>query len=104
MNPALLLLMRMQTLAAFRRAFRGVRTVKGAAFVVIGVAVFILWLAPVLFSAHVMPRSDPRQVRLYAPVMLLLLCVVTTFSGAGDRSISFTQGEVNFLFPGPFTR
>jgi hypothetical protein len=51
-----------------------------------------------------MPRTDPETVRLYAPVMLLLLCVLTTFSGAGDRSISFTPGEVNFLFPGPFNR
>jgi hypothetical protein len=104
MNPALLLLLRMQTLAAIRRAFRGLRTVKGATFVIIGVAMFFAWLAPVLFSAHALPRTDPRLVRLYAPVMLVLLCVLTTFSGAGDRSISFTQGEVNFLFPGPFSR
>src|SRR4029079_8412192 len=65
---------------------------------------FFVWLAPVLFSVHTMPRTDPQLVRLYAPVMLVLLCVLTTFSGAGDRSISFTQGEVNFLFPGPFNR
>jgi hypothetical protein len=104
MNPALLLLLRMQTLAAIRRAFRGLRTVKGATFVIIGVAMFFVWLAPVVFSVHTMPRTDPQLVRLYAPIMLVLLCVLTTFSGAGDRSISFTQGEVNFLFPGPFSR
>jgi hypothetical protein len=104
MNPALFLLMRMQTLAGIRRAFRGLRTVKGATFVLIGVAVFFMWLGPVLFTTRHMPRTDPALVRLYAPLMLLLLCVVTTFSGAGDRSISFTPGEVNFLFPGPFTR
>jgi hypothetical protein len=104
MNPALLLLLRMQTLAAIRRAFRGLRTVKGAMFVVIGVAMFFVWLAPVVFSVGTMPRTNPETVRLYAPVMLVLLCVLTTFSGAGDRSISFTPGEVNFLFPGPFSR
>lgn len=104
MSPALVLLMRMQTLAAIRRAFRGLRTLKGATFVIIGVAVFFMWLTPVLFSATTLPRTDPALVRLYAPLMLLLLCAVTTFSGAGDRSISFTPGEVNFLFPGPFTR
>jgi hypothetical protein len=84
--------------------FRRMRTPKGALFVVIGLIVFVLWLIPLTVSVVVAPRSDPHVVRLFAPLVMLLMCMVTLLGGGGDRSISFTPGEVNFLFPGPFTR
>jgi hypothetical protein len=104
MDPALRTLMRLQTRAAFRRALRGAKTPKGALFLVIGALVFVGWLAPTILSAHVFPKTDPHLVRLWAPLILLALCAATLIGGAGDRVISFTPGEINFLFPGPFTR
>jgi hypothetical protein len=73
-------------------------------FVLVGVVVFCAWLVPVFFTSHVARKSDPQTVRLVAPLVLLLMCGLTLAGGTGDRAISFTQGEVNFLFPGPFTR
>lgn len=104
MGPALRLLFRMQTRAAFRRVFRRMRTPKGALFAVIGLIVLVLWLIPLTASTVLAPRSDPHVVRLFAPLVILMMCVITLLGGGGDRSISFTPGEVNFLFPGPFTR
>ena len=106
-TSALVLLTRLQIRAALRRAWRRVRTPKGATFAVIGGLVFLLWLAPMLFTMRVVRKSDPDTVRLVAPVALLLLAAATLAGGGGkgaDRAISFTPAEVNFLFPGPFTR
>ncbi len=50
------------------------------------------------------PPSDPQRVRMAAPFALLAICVLTLITSAGDRAISFTPGEVDMLFPGPFTR
>lgn len=112
MASPLVLLTRMQIRAAARRAWRGMRSVKGAIFGVIGAAVFVAWLGPTLFSSHVLPRTDPANSRAIAPLALLLATVATIIgTGRGDgmgkaenRAISFTPAEVNFLFPGPFTR
>src|SRR4051812_37900697 len=110
MDRALFKLMVLQARAAVRRAVRGVRTPRGAAFFAVGVLVFGLWLGPVLFSTllHSRPeagalRTDPRKARQFMPALLLLFCVASLFS-TGDKAISFSPGEVNFLFAGPFTR
>jgi hypothetical protein len=104
MDRALRLLSKLQTRAALRRVLRGLRTPKGAVFAIVGLLVFVLWFAPVMFSAATAHRTNPEHVRLVAPLVMLVMCLVTLFGGAGDRVISFTPGEVNFLFPGPFTR
>src|SRR5215211_6979211 len=104
MNKALLLLLRLHARATVRRAVRSVRTPKGAVFVLVGVVVFFAWLVPVFVSSHFAHMSDPQTVRLVAPLVLLFMCGLTLVGGAGERAISFTQGEVNFLFPGPLTR
>jgi hypothetical protein len=104
MHSALWLLMRLQTRAALRRVTRKVRTPKGAFFVIVGALVFLLWLGPVLFSVKLGPTTNPETVRSIAPLLLLVMCILTLIGGGGDKSISFTQGEINFLFPGPFTR
>ena len=110
MDRALFKLMRLQARAAVRRALRGVRTPRGAVFFAVGIVVFGLWLGPVLLATFVGSRparavvpADPQRVREIAPALLLVFCVLSMFS-TGDKAISFTPGEVNFLFAGPFTR
>jgi len=104
MPPALLLLMRLQFRGLVRRATRGATTPRRLALFALGGLILVLWLAPGMLMSGRLTRSDPRQVRLAAPVALLGICVLTLITSAGDRAISFTPGEVDLLFPGPFTR
>jgi hypothetical protein len=94
----------LQTRALVRRLTRGVRSVKGAVLFVFGVAVVGLWLAPSVWQAHVVGRTDPRAVLDLAPVLLLASCLLTVITSGGEKAIAFSPAEVDFLFPGPFTR
>ena len=102
-HPALLKLSALQARAVFRRARRGLRTVKGALLAVLGLGIFILWLVPAAVVATQAPRVDPQLVRDFGPLALLVLTLSSALSG-GDRAIAFAPAEVNFLFAGPFTR
>src|SRR5688572_9932909 len=103
MDPALLKLMRLQSRALLRRLGRGLRTFRGAAFFALGLAVFILWIGPAVWSAS-QQRAEPAHVRAVVPLILLAVVLLSALSGAGDKAIAFTPGEVDFLFPGPFRR
>jgi Putative ABC exporter len=104
MNPALLKLMRFQARAVVRRMFRGAKTVRGAMFLIVGGAMIVLWLAASSVNAFILPRADPHLVLMYFPIGMLTLCVTTLVTTAGERAVAFFPAEVDFLFPGPFTR
>jgi hypothetical protein len=95
-------LMQLQLRGLTRRSLRGTRTLRRLAALAFGGVMFALYLAPNIF--YRLPPSDPNRVRLAAPFALLGICVLTLITSAGDRAISFTPGEVDMLFPGPFTR
>src|SRR4051812_37113700 len=103
MGP-LFTLLRLQTNATFRRLTRGMLSVKGAMFFLIGLMVVVLWVAPSIVMAMKMPRTEPGPVREAAPVLLLASCFLTLLTSGGDKAITFTPAEVEFLFPAPFTR
>ena len=105
MDRALFTLMKLQARAAMRRTVRGIRSVRGAAFFAVGLIVFALWLGPTLLSLFLVRReaADPETVRRYVPAALLLACAASLM-GTGDKALVFSPAEVNFLFPGPFTR
>jgi hypothetical protein len=103
MGP-LFVLLRLQAKAVFRRLTRGMFGVKGAVFFLIGLMVVGLWIGPSIMIAMKQPRTDPAPVRDAAPVFLLASCFLTLLTSGGDRAITFTPAEVEFLFPGPFTR
>lgn len=93
---------------------------------IVGALLFAGWLlatlVPVIHQhrmngagAHeVMPavRDRMRQrlgvtsarMREVMPLALLGICALTALTSAGDKAISFTAGEVDQLFPGPFSR
>ncbi|HEY7117258.1 MAG TPA: putative ABC exporter domain-containing protein [Tepidisphaeraceae bacterium] len=101
---ALVLLYGFQAKALGRRVTRNLRSVKGALLFIFGVAVIGLWMAPSIWQAMRMRRTDPAAVLDAAPVLLLASCILQIFSSGGEKAIAFTPGEVDFLFPGPFTR
>src|SRR4051812_7642176 len=101
---ALLVLIRLQARAFRRRSLRGVRTWRGALFLILGIIGFLVWLTTSLINAFIAKRPDPEKVRLFFPLAMLGICVSNLLSSAGDRAIAFTPAEVDFLFPGPFSR
>jgi hypothetical protein len=104
MPSALFLLLRLHFRGVIRRMLRGVRTPRGAAFLGLGILVIFAWLGPSLYRAYRMPRTDASFVRTVAPFALLGFCLGNLFASIGENAIAFTGAEVDFLFPGPFTR
>src|SRR5690348_8376049 len=100
----LVMLWSLQGRALLRRLLRGVRSVKGALLFVFGIAVVVLWLAPSVWQAHAMGRTDPQAVVGIAPALLLASCLLSVITAGGEKAIAFSPAEVDFLFPGPFTR
>jgi hypothetical protein len=104
MPPALLRLMLLQFRGLLRRTTRGARAPRLVALIIVGGLLLMVRLGPSVFLSGHFPPRDPRRVRLAAPFALLGICALTLITSAGDRAISFTPGEVDLLFPGPFTR
>jgi hypothetical protein len=111
MPLSLLKLLWLQFRGFVRRTVRGARTPRRAIFLVIGFGVVLLWLMPPLLTRIAIRGESPfdrrvsiRGFRETAPVALLGICLVTMISSAGDKAVAFTAGEVDMLFPGPYSR
>jgi hypothetical protein len=104
-SPGLWLLIGLQMRGWVRYLARNVRTVKGALLAVVGAAVLLAWLMSLLLSpAAAAGAMDPAGVRRYGPLALVGYCLLNVIFSTGERSIYFAPAEVNFLFPGPFSR
>jgi hypothetical protein len=70
----------------------------------------VLWVGSVLINAvaagqrHHRVHAAPERFRDVAPLVLLGICMISIVSSSGDKAIAFTPGEVDMLFPGPFSR
>ncbi len=104
MHRGLIKLMLLQARAVARRSFRGTRSLRGAIYLILGVSLLVLWLGPSVLNAFILPRTDPRLVRVYFPLGLLTSIVTIFASSAGERAVAFSPAEVEFLFAGPFSR
>src|SRR6185437_13189913 len=103
MNPALPKLIYLQGRGMLRRMTRGAGTARRIVFFVVGAMLFIMWLLSGVANSF-MRRSDPGRVRAVTPLAILGVCILTAITSAGDKAIAFTPGEVDQLFPGPFSR
>jgi hypothetical protein len=104
MNGALWLLIGLQLRGWLRYLIRSLGTIKGALLALVGLAVFVPWMASVLLLPRQRGSWSPEEVRYYGPGMLLLYCLINVVFSTGERSIYFPPAEVTFLFPGPFGR
>lgn len=108
MDPALRLLLWLRFRGWLRRLGRLLSTVKGILLAVFGFCLFgfCLFFGVILpmLVPEARPQVDPEAVRRYGTLGLLAYCVSILVFSTGERAISFTPAEVNFLFPGPFSR
>jgi len=102
MDRALWFLLRLRFVAWGRRVARGLRGVKGVLLVVFGFCM----LGMLVVSAVRQPRHrvDGEALRLYGTGALLAYCVMVVLTSAGEPAVTFSAAEVDFLFPGPFSR
>jgi hypothetical protein len=102
---ALWLLIGFQMRGWVRYLGRNLRTVKGALLAVVGATVILFWLLSLLLTpTEARGAMDPSGVRRYGPLALLGYCLLNVIFSTGERSIYFAPAEINFLFPGPFSR
>jgi hypothetical protein len=104
MNPALWLLIGLSLRAWLRYLLRSLRTLKGALLAGVGLAVFLPWLALLIFAPRQSNGWGGHDLREAGPALLLFYCFMNVVFSSGERAIYFPPAEVNFLFPGPFDR
>jgi len=103
MNAALWLLVKLRTKAALRKIWRTVQRPKGLLLVLFSVAFFIAMILPNLL----LRRPDVPQMHgawFLRPTALFFFWLMLTATGRNASAIAFTLPEVEFLFPGPFSR
>jgi hypothetical protein len=109
MDRALWILLQLRFRGWLRQLGRSLFTVKG----VLVALLCLLSLAPVIlaFIFHWMVGvSQPsvaekmEEIKRFAPLALMLLCLLNIVTAAGEQAISFSPAEVNLLFAGPFSR
>ena len=109
MNSALWKLFWLRVRGSVRSIVGKVKSVRGAALVLFTVLVFSLMVGPnvVIALTHKAPpptNETVEGVRIAIAVGLLLYCLFTAGSSLGERAIYFSPSEIDFLFPGPFSR
>ncbi len=108
MDRGLWLLLELRFRGWLRRFGRGLRTVRGALLLGFMALLLFCWLSSLISSLFLAPGAlrtvDPSVVQRYGPAVLLAYCLLMVLTTAGEKALSFTPAEVNFLFPGPFSR
>jgi hypothetical protein len=108
MHRALWLLLWLRVRGWFRRLLRNAGTVRGAVLLVVGVLFFgCIFLNPLVIYFLATPEEQTQHLagmRRFGPLGLFAYCVVTLLFSTGERAITFTPAEIDFLFPGPFSR
>ncbi|QGJ69883.1 Hypothetical protein PBC10988_15700 [Planctomycetales bacterium 10988] len=105
MHPALFRLISLRVQGVVRRIFNGLHTVRGLAFLVLGLGVLGVWIAPLLLlqTVDTLIPVDGRSLGDIIPAGLFVACVLTVLLG-DDTSIRFQPAEVDFLFSAPIPR
>jgi hypothetical protein len=103
MSAALWLLLRLQLVGWLRSLGSGMKTVRGVILLLVGLAVFVPWVA-VVFLGGSEGRMYAGDVATFGPVLLLVYCLTNVLFSPNERAVYFSPAEVQFLFAGPFTR
>ena len=103
MNSTLLLLCKLRARAAWRKLRRAVSTPKGALLGLFSLGFLALMIVPNLVIAQ---TQTPIMTNLWfvSPPALFGFWLFIVAMGRNTGSITFSLAEVEFLFPGPFSR
>jgi hypothetical protein len=104
MDASLRLLWRLRLRALFRRWGRDLRKPKGILLTIVGLLVFAPWMASIALTPRQALPWDPERARRFGPLVLLGYAAMTLLFSSGERVLFFTPAEIDFLFPGPFSR
>jgi hypothetical protein len=104
MPRALWLLFGLQIKGWLRYARRNFSSVRGVLFFLVGLLFFGMCIVSLIFNPSTGNRPNPQNLDRFGPLALLAMCLVNFFLATGERVISFRPAEIDFLFPGPFTR
>jgi hypothetical protein len=103
MHTALLTLMRLQATGWIRRQFSG-GSVRRTIVSVLAAAMFLLWFSSLAIGSAFQSSMAADEILAILPPCLTAFALLPLLLGADDRAIAFTPAEVDFLFPGPFSR
>jgi hypothetical protein len=108
MHRALWLLLWLRVRGWARRLVRNAATLRGALLLVVGVLFFgCIFLNPLLIYFITPPQDQAGYIagmRRFGPLGLFAYCVLTLLFSTGERAITFTPAEIDFLFPAPLGR
>ncbi len=106
MHRTLFLLSKLRFYGGLRKLNRSLASPKGALLVLFTLGFFGLMLLPALLvGGAARPREANPNANLFLhPAALFGLWLVTSVGGRIKSPIAFSLAEVEFLFPGPFTR
>ena len=102
MDASLWLLIGLRARAWIRAWEKNLKTLKGGLLALVGVFVFVPLLASALLAPRVQTEAQLDAVRHYGALGLLIYCVLNVLFSSGDRAVSFSPAEVNFLLCGPY--
>jgi hypothetical protein len=102
-HPALLKLIRFQIRGWVRRQLGG-GSVRRTVFTIVGLAGFALWITSLALTSTLQPVRTPEETLATLPLYLTALALLPVLFSGEDRALAFTPAEVDFLFPGPFSR
>jgi hypothetical protein len=103
-HPALILLARLRMRGALRKIGRTLRRPRGALLFAFGVLLFALMVVPGLLIDRPPPGFAIKDFWLFDAKALLVLWLLFAVTARGATGLVFSLPEVEFLFPGPFSR
>ena len=104
LHPALWTLLRLRALGRLREMQRELRSVRGLVWLVFGVGLLALIMVPGDAPGLSGARLSTDQLDELFRSALLGLAVVGQIHLLGEKAVYFSPSEVDFLFPGPFSR
>jgi Putative ABC exporter len=102
-DRSLWLLLGLQARGRVRRLARLLASVRGGLLVLFGAGVFVLMLWPSL-TGDLPAGRRVDDVRRLGPLFLAAMCLYFLVFATGERALTFTPAEVNWLFPAPYHR
>jgi hypothetical protein len=107
MHPALLKLTWMLLKGWVRRQFSGAGkggSIQKTILSTVGAFLFLIWFGSFAIRMAFQNPVQPENALLILPLILTVMGLFPILLGNEDRGLVFSPAEIDFLFPGPFSR